>query len=62
MIWSGATGLWADYSTSTGYTAQLVGDFNGDGRDDIANHHQAGVWIVSRSTTGNVFDTATWYD
>jgi hypothetical protein len=53
--------LWADYSTATGYTAQLVGDFSGDGRADIANHHRIGSWVISRSTGGG-FSTSTWYD
>ncbi|HDL50091.1 MAG TPA: hypothetical protein ENH33_09070, partial [Actinobacteria bacterium] len=29
--------IWADYTTDAGWTQQLGGDFNGDGRDDIAN-------------------------
>ncbi|MGE3803204.1 MAG: beta strand repeat-containing protein, partial [Gemmataceae bacterium] len=39
--WSHASGfqtsLWADYYTNSGWSQQLTGDFNGDGKDDIAN-------------------------
>jgi hypothetical protein len=52
--------LWADFSTPTGWTAQLVGDFDGNGRDDIANYHSSnGSWWVSRST-GSSFTTSRW--
>lgn len=37
-----------------------VGDFNGDGRDDIAGRHtDTGVWFVS-SSTGRGFETTGW--
>jgi hypothetical protein len=46
-----STSLWADFTTPKGWAPQLVGDFNGDSRDDIANYHSSnGSWWVSRST------------
>ncbi|MGE3804309.1 MAG: FG-GAP-like repeat-containing protein, partial [Gemmataceae bacterium] len=56
--------LWADYFTNTGWSSQLVGDFNGDGRDDIANFHPStGNWWVSlANSTGTGFVTSLWAD
>jgi hypothetical protein len=39
-----------------------VGDFNGDGRDDIANYYAStAAWWISRST-GSGFTTTKWAD
>lgn len=43
-------GTWADYRR-TSWTSQLAGDFNGDGRTDIANYAaRTYTWYVSLST------------
>ena len=50
--------LWSTFTTRTGWSPQIVGDFDGDGRDDIANYHAGtGRWWVSRST-GSSFSTS----
>ncbi|MGE3808914.1 MAG: FlgD immunoglobulin-like domain containing protein, partial [Gemmataceae bacterium] len=58
------TTLWADFATNSGWTSQIVGDFNGDGRDDIANFHPSnGNWWVSlANNTGDGFNTSLWAD
>ncbi len=54
--------VWADFTTPSGWTAQVVGDFNDDGRDDIASFHPGtGRWYVSRST-GAGFLSWMWAD
>ncbi len=58
----GASYLMADFSTASGWGSQLVGDFDGDGLDDIANYHsKSGRWWVSEST-GSGFVTRLWAD
>ena len=52
---------WANFSTNSGWTSQLVGDFNNDGSDDIANFHpNNGKWWVSISNGSNGFRTTEW--
>ena len=52
--------LWATFSTRTGWRHRVVGDFNGDGRDDIAQFYPGnGTWWISRST-GSAFTTTRW--
>src|SRR5262249_8656954 len=54
------TSTWADFSTDSGWLSQVVGDFNNDGRDDIANFHPSnGTWWTTLST-GSSFDTRLW--
>ncbi|MGE3804505.1 MAG: FG-GAP-like repeat-containing protein, partial [Gemmataceae bacterium] len=56
------TTRWADFYTNSGWTSQVVGDFNGDGHDDIANFHpSSGNWWVSLSA-GDRFTTTRWAD
>jgi hypothetical protein len=54
--------MWADFSTTTGWEARIIGDFDGDDRDDIAQFHPSnGTWWVSRST-GSALSTSLWAD
>ena len=54
-------GSWGDSWTNFGnYTNFLVGDFNGDGRDDVAGFEIAtGQWRLGLST-GTTFTDAVW--
>ncbi len=59
---NGATAfqVWTSLSTASGWTTRATGDFNNDGRDDIANYHPGtGNWVVSRST-GSGFSNSVW--
>jgi hypothetical protein len=39
---------WARFTTRSGWSHHVVGDFDGDGRDDVASYHPgAGWWWVS---------------
>jgi hypothetical protein len=54
------TRLWGSFTTRFGWSSQQVGDFNGDGRDDIASYHPGtGTWWVSLSS-GDGFTTRQW--
>src|SRR6185436_16090889 len=55
--------LWADFGTNSGWTSQVVGDFDSDGfQDDIANFHPSnGNWWVSLGN-GSKFTTTQWAD
>src|SRR5205823_1239023 len=53
---------WDNFATDSGWTQQLFGDFNGDGKTDIANFYGAAAqWWVSLST-GTHFVTTLWDD
>lgn len=54
------TRLWDSFTTRTGWSSQVVGDFDGDGLADIASYHPGtGTWWVSLST-GDGFTTRRW--
>jgi hypothetical protein len=54
------TGRWDAFSTTRGWSDQLAGDFNADGKDDIASYHPAsGSWWVSLSD-GERFTNSMW--
>ena len=54
------TSKWDDFGNNDRWDAQLVGDFNGDGKDDIANFDPLyAKWWVSLST-GSGFNTSHW--
>lgn len=52
-----SVGIWSPGSTLTDL---VTGDFNGDGRDDIAGRNSAGDWLVGLSTGIADFTTSTW--
>src|SRR5439155_1281511 len=62
--------LWSDFATDSGWTTQVVGDFDGDSfRDDIANFHPSNnTWWVSLGqaigsnggVASNTFATRQW--
>ena len=56
--------VWSTFGTPTGYTRQLVGDFNNDGKDDIANFYNvrqyARIWVSM--SDGGKFNTTLWAD
>lgn len=58
-LWNGnaefsANGGWNDYNKYT----KLVGDFNGDGKDDIVGFHNDGTYVGT--STGTSFVTWSW--
>jgi hypothetical protein len=54
------TGLWGSYATTRGWSDQLVGDFNGDGRDDIASFYPASGSLWVNLSTGDGFEAERW--
>ena len=55
-----AISQWGLWSTATTWNDVQVGDFNGDGRVDIAGRSTIGQWCVNRST-GTSFSAALFY-
>ena len=55
-----ASTQWGLWSTSTVWSDVQIGDFNGDGRADIAGRSTIGQWWVNRST-GTSFSAALFY-
>ncbi|MCA9026436.1 MAG: VCBS repeat-containing protein [Planctomycetaceae bacterium] len=41
--------IWGRWSTRVSFNDILVGDFNGDGKDDVAGRASTGTWVVSLS-------------
>ncbi len=54
------TSQWGLWSTATVWSDVQIGDFNGDGRTDIAGRSSIGQWWVNRST-GTSFAAALFY-
>lgn len=44
--WFNAPATWASFSTKSGWTAHVAGDFNGDDRTDIANFNTSNGTVV----------------
>jgi len=56
----GAFEDWTGNSFGRGWLSETAADFDGDGRDDIAQFHPSnGTWWISRST-GSDFATTQW--
>ena len=55
-----ATAKWGQWSTATVWSDVQIGDFNGDGRTDIAGRSSIGQWWVNRST-GTSFGATLYY-
>ncbi len=61
---------WGTWDSSVTYSNVLVGDFNDDGRDDVAGRDRTGIWIVGLSGGSQFFSTnygawstnVTWTD
>jgi len=54
---SNGTGGFTDFTSSGSSASVLVGDFNGDGRDDLVQPNMgAGTWSVMRSGTSGAFE------
>jgi hypothetical protein len=53
-------GFWEDFSTDSGWGRSVVGDFDGDGMDDLAQFFPGpNEWHVLLST-GTQFDSSVW--
>lgn len=46
--------LFAQWSSRTGWSDTVAGDFNGDGRDDIAGRTASGVWWAAMATASGM--------
>jgi hypothetical protein len=55
----GSPTLWAQWLPAVSWRTVMVGDFNGDGRTDIAGFSNDGTWWVGLSTGGS-FTTSRW--
>ncbi len=54
------TGDFSDFISSQSSAPLLIGDFNGDGRDDLVQPDMsAGIWSVMRSGTSGAFEKIT---
>jgi SpoIID/LytB domain protein len=55
-----STDRWATYRTKTGWHPHLVGDANGDGKDDLLTYHPSNrsYWVTRSS--GDGFTTTRW--
>jgi len=54
--------FWGKWKTSSDWNDVQVGDFNGDGRDDVAGRNDAGRWWVSlANTAGNRFEQSRFW-
>lgn len=54
------TSKWGQWNTATNWSNVQIGDFNGDGRTDIAGRSSLGQWWVNRST-GSSFGASLYY-
>lgn len=52
-------GTWSDSAVATLWRDVRVGDFNNDGRDDVAGRTSTGQWWVGLSN-GSAFNTTPW--
>ncbi len=58
FVWDSS---WAQWSNSSSWSQLFVGDFNGDGKADIAGMGNNGTWFVGLSNGSNTFVTgAAW--
>ncbi len=51
--------IWGRWSTNVTFSDIVVGDFNGDGRDDVAGLASTGTWVVSLSN-GSGFNNSAF--
>jgi hypothetical protein len=69
-VWRSSDATWYTLQTSNnavggGALGQssdqpVPGDYDGDGKIDMANWASNGVWTIRRSSTGQLFSTASW--
>lgn len=74
LLWDGTQfstlEIWGGWNANVSWTDHQVGDFNGDGRDDVAARAATGVWSVGLSTGsgfaissfGSWSTNVTWHD